>query len=350
MATMNLHVMKQVKEALERKKMERLESDERMRKPWQQPPPPKKEILRAKQKQKPVPLPSPAKPRIEPRDENMGEDRRKEWREGLKAHIEAARASQHRDSSPTPAAALTWQELRMAAEAGFDELIRHEEKERDLANERAAFGFGDGTLGGGGGGGGGRNNNRSPYRNPAVMQRAMAAAANEAVHVTLLPATPSNKNSPQRSYDHEPLAFEPSSAATAANGIHSSSHQEASGGAGSAVKPRHNKFSNEGEEEAALNDLVDQGVRRFELNRNHKDLISPAQPLSTPLTSYCLPLTSYRSQSAPCCHPRRGGALIHHGPALLFFVRASDPSLPTLPFPSDPSDPSLLGEGSGGGE
>eukprot|EP00955_Chlamydomonas_euryale_P002086 22968-Chlamydomonas_euryale.AAC.4 len=44
----------EAKEALERKRSARREEDQRMRQPWQQPPPPKKDILRAKQKQKPV--------------------------------------------------------------------------------------------------------------------------------------------------------------------------------------------------------------------------------------------------------------------------------------------------------
>ena len=65
--------------------------------------------------------------------------------------------------------ALTWQELRLAAEAGFDELMRQE-------TERAM----DGDAGGGApdqlytGAAGGRN--RSPYRSPLAMQRALAAA------------------------------------------------------------------------------------------------------------------------------------------------------------------------------
>lgn len=48
------HVSPQAKEALERRRLERKEEDERMRKPWQQPPEPKKEILRKGAKQKPV--------------------------------------------------------------------------------------------------------------------------------------------------------------------------------------------------------------------------------------------------------------------------------------------------------
>ncbi len=43
----------QTKEALERRRLERLEQDERMRKPWQQPPAPKKPILRKGAKSKP---------------------------------------------------------------------------------------------------------------------------------------------------------------------------------------------------------------------------------------------------------------------------------------------------------
>lgn len=43
----------QAKEALERRRLQRIAEDERMRKPWQQPEPPKKAILRAGQK-KPI--------------------------------------------------------------------------------------------------------------------------------------------------------------------------------------------------------------------------------------------------------------------------------------------------------
>lgn len=49
-------ILLQAKEALERRRLERIADDERMRKPWQQPEPPKKPILRAAQKQKPVPV------------------------------------------------------------------------------------------------------------------------------------------------------------------------------------------------------------------------------------------------------------------------------------------------------
>ena len=46
-------VVLQTKEALERRRLERVEQDERMRKPWQQPPAPKKPILRKGAKSKP---------------------------------------------------------------------------------------------------------------------------------------------------------------------------------------------------------------------------------------------------------------------------------------------------------
>ena len=83
-----------------------------MRKPWQQPPPPKKEILRAKQKQKPVVVgyghqgpagvafqPFVLPPlQVTPRSPQTGfgeggPEQRKEWREGLKAHIEQQRVA-----------------------------------------------------------------------------------------------------------------------------------------------------------------------------------------------------------------------------------------------------------------
>ncbi|GAX80616.1 hypothetical protein CEUSTIGMA_g8051.t1 [Chlamydomonas eustigma] len=166
----------QAKEALQRRRHERLQEDQRMRKPWQEPPPPKKDILRAKQKQKPVTV-VPKSPSSEVAQKM---DHRREWREGLRAHIEQQRAVSQVQSPG--GAALTWQELRLAAEAGFDELLRQQQEDRALGLD-AGVGVPDQVYAGAGGG-----RHKSPYRSPMVMQRVMAAAGGEAVQVTLLPS------------------------------------------------------------------------------------------------------------------------------------------------------------------
>ena len=76
----------QAKAMLERRRMERLEQDERMRKPWQQPPPPKKPILRARQHKKPVqaaPLDEARRAELDARKADL-ERQRREWRDGLR--------------------------------------------------------------------------------------------------------------------------------------------------------------------------------------------------------------------------------------------------------------------------
>lgn len=74
------------------------------------------------------------------------------------------------DTSPGGGTALTWQELRLAAEAGFDELLRKQEEDRIMGSD-AGMGVPDQLYTGAAGG-----RNRSPYRTPLAMQRAMAAA------------------------------------------------------------------------------------------------------------------------------------------------------------------------------
>ncbi|KAJ9508618.1 hypothetical protein QJQ45_012169 [Haematococcus lacustris] len=175
------------KQALERRKQERLTDDERMRKPWQQPEPPKKPILRAGQKVPRAVSPSPQ------RDASPGADQRRQeadrarrvWRDGLRAHIEHQR--QERSSPPLalPAGtavtqgqaaapvALTWAELKVAAEAGFEELVRQQQMQQWMGAQA-----GDAA---------GRN--KSPYRLPSKRPQGP-----EPVQVKLLPSSPGPAN------------------------------------------------------------------------------------------------------------------------------------------------------------
>ena len=92
----------QTKDLLERRRLDRLAEDQRMRQPWQAPPPPKKPILKAGAKQKKMPLVSPRDKRGPgvasgaaaggAEDRQEVERQRKEWREGLRAHIDQQRA------------------------------------------------------------------------------------------------------------------------------------------------------------------------------------------------------------------------------------------------------------------
>ena len=86
------------------------------------------------------------------------------------------------DTSPGGAGtALTWQELRLAAEAGFDELLRKQEEDRVMGAD-AGVGMPDQLYTGAAGG-----RNRSPYRSPLAMQRALAAAGKgRMAHVFIL--------------------------------------------------------------------------------------------------------------------------------------------------------------------
>lgn len=117
-----------------------------------------------------------------PRDASPGLDQkrqeaerqRKEWRDGLKAHIEQQRVAQHTPPAASPAGgeALTWAELKLAAEAGFDELLRQQQMQQQMESmdPRAARAAA---------------RNRSPFKSPL-----RGTPGPEAVQVTLLPSTP----------------------------------------------------------------------------------------------------------------------------------------------------------------
>ncbi|GLC42031.1 hypothetical protein PLESTF_000112700 [Pleodorina starrii] len=179
------------KEALERRRMERLEQDERMRKPWQQPPAPKKPILKKGAKQKPV---QPAPPACDPVRQSQAEEKRREWRQGLQDFIKqqrqqavaAVKAPAGAAAGPAgggagqdgaPVVPLTWEELRMAAEAGFDELLKQKELQAEQnppeePTSRIA-------------------RHRSPYKSPF---RGAPAPPQETVQVALVPTQQYNGN------------------------------------------------------------------------------------------------------------------------------------------------------------
>ncbi|KAG2437348.1 hypothetical protein HXX76_006003 [Chlamydomonas incerta] len=165
------------KETLERRRIERLEQDERMRKPWQQPPAPKKPILRKGAKSKPSQPPTPSA--ADPMRKSQQEEKRKELRQGLQDFIRQQRQAAVPPKTPTggggggdgaPVVPLTWEELRLAAEAGFDELVRQQEADAeqradDPVAARAA-------------------RHRSPYKSPF---RGAPAPPQETVQVSLVP-------------------------------------------------------------------------------------------------------------------------------------------------------------------
>ncbi|WIA09111.1 hypothetical protein OEZ85_008523 [Tetradesmus obliquus] len=122
--------------------------DELMRNPTQQPAAPKKHILRkgagavmraptvaaapsSRQVLKPPSsAPASAAGAQAGQDRHDLERQRREWSEGLKQYI--ARQRETLKSAPDgkgsdQADALSWQELKLAAEAGFEELLRHQE-------------------------------------------------------------------------------------------------------------------------------------------------------------------------------------------------------------------------------
>lgn len=79
--------------------------------------------------------------------------KRKEWRQGLKEYIQQQRGptgQEEPSAAPSAAVPLTWQELKFAAEAGFDELLRAQE-------EAAATGADDADT---------ARRYRSPYKSP----------------------------------------------------------------------------------------------------------------------------------------------------------------------------------------
>ena len=69
--------------------------------------------------------------------------------------------------SPSGPTALTWQELRLAAEAGFDQLLQEQEYQKERSEVAALGGWGD------------TSRNKSPYRSPLARQRALEAAGEE---------------------------------------------------------------------------------------------------------------------------------------------------------------------------
>eukprot|EP00775_Hariotina_reticulata_P013646 gene13646-13769_t len=131
-------------EALDRRRQERARMDELMRKPSQQPAPPKKPILRKgaglshkvairpKVEGAIASPPTAAATTVTVTELSQPdlETQRKEWRDGLKNYIarqrEAAKGSES-SKGVDQSEALSWQELKLAAEAGFEELLKHQE-------------------------------------------------------------------------------------------------------------------------------------------------------------------------------------------------------------------------------
>ncbi|KAG2453152.1 hypothetical protein HYH02_002478 [Chlamydomonas schloesseri] len=166
------------KEALERRRLERLEQDERMRKPWQQPPAPKKPILRKGAKSKPTQPPTPSAG--DPLRKSQQEEKRKELRQGLQDFIRQQRQAAVAPKTPTgggggggdgaPVVPLTWEEIRLAAEAGFDELVRQQEEDAEQRAEDPVAAR--------------ATRHRSPYKSPF---RGAPAPPQETVQVALVP-------------------------------------------------------------------------------------------------------------------------------------------------------------------
>eukprot|EP00198_Chlamydomonas_reinhardtii_P005599 XP_001694935.1 predicted protein [Chlamydomonas reinhardtii] len=170
------------KEALERRRLERVEQDERMRKPWQQPPAPKKPILRKGAKSKPSQPPTPSA--ADPMRKSQQEEKRKELRQGLQDFIRQQRQAAVAPKNPAgaggggggggndgaPVVPLTWEELRLAAEAGFDELVRQQEEDAEQRAEDPVAAR--------------ATRHRSPYKSPF---RGAPAPPQETVQVALVP-------------------------------------------------------------------------------------------------------------------------------------------------------------------